>query len=496
MKHWNRIWNSEHLHTLFVVYVPFLLFFISLPMAFFPQTKVFLVGFACLLLAIMVQYAGSYRIWIFLTFLLLLCYIISANYLGVKFYEICVNSILLTLLSLFSGSRLQSTEYEQLRSRQENALSKQLTERNKNLMSIRGMDAIQQQLMRDIEDTCGYPTAFFSVTGDDVRQTISNPPGLLFYDREMRNIKAAAASGKVTGVGTNYCVHSVFRCYPVFFSGQVSGVMAVLIGVSPPEQGILQFLDGLANRGFIAMERQNLVDTQTNIMTEKQVEAARSSFLFAISHDFRTPLTAIMGACAELEGMSDLSQTSMKLVMAIREESAWLAQMVENLLSITRMNTGELNLALNDEVLEEIVGEAASKCSARYPSLKLNVSVPDEVMILRADATLIIQVLLNLVENAVKYGDASQIVELSVFRQEDSAIFSVRDYGKGIPENELENLFKAKALRSGDTKLGLGIGLSICHTIVEAHGGRIWVENVPEGGADFRFSLPLEVINV
>lgn len=166
MKHWNRIWNSEHLHTLFVVYVPFLLFFISLPMAFFPQTKVFLVGFACLLLAIMVQYAGSYRIWIFLTFLLLLCYIISANYLGVKFYEICVNSILLTLLSLFSGSRLQSTEYEQLRSRQENALSKQLTERNKNLMSIRGMDAIQQQLMRDIEDTCGYPTAFFSVTGE------------------------------------------------------------------------------------------------------------------------------------------------------------------------------------------------------------------------------------------------------------------------------------------------------------------------------------------
>lgn len=496
MKRWNWITDNENLHILLSSCVPLLLFILSLPMAIFPQTKIFLNSFACLLLVIMMQYVSTYRRWIFQTILLLLCYIISAISLKIFFFEICTNLLILTLISLFSVNRLQLTEDMQLQNRKESTRSKQLTELSKNLMSIRGMDAICEQLMHDIEDTCGFSTVFFSVSGDEIRQSMSNPPGLIFYERDMQSVAAAVTSGKITGVGTNYCIHSVFRCYPIYFSGQVCSAMAVLIGIQQPDQSLLQFLDALTNRGFVAMERQNLVDTQANIITEKQVEAARSSFLFAISHDFRTPLTAIMGACSELQDMSDLSQTSMKLVMAIQEESAWLAQMIENLLSITRMNSGELNLALNDEVLEEILGEAASKCTNRYPSLTLNVTVPDEVMLLRADATLITQVILNLVENAVKYGDTSQSVDLSVYRQDNTAVISVRDYGKGIPPDELENLFKAKALRNGNTKLGLGIGLSICRTIVEAHGGQIWVENKPEGGADFRFSLPLEVLNV
>ena len=496
MKRWNWITDNEYLHILLISCAPFLLFIFLLADNIFPQIKIFLMSAACLLLVIMIQYVRIYRHWIFQTFFLLLCYIICATNLNASFFEIFTNSLILSLISRFVVNRFLLSEDEQLQNKRESARSKKLNELSNNLMSIRGMDAICEQLMRDIEDTCGFSTVFFSVSETGIRQTMSNPPGLIFYDREMRNITAAVTSGKVTGVGTSYYVHSAFRCYPIYFSGQVRAAMAVLIGVQRPEQSLLNFLDALTNRGFVAMERQNLVDTKANIITEKQVEAARSSFLFAISHDFRTPLAAIMGACSELQNMNELSQTSTKLVMAIQEESAWLAQMVENLLSVTRMSSGELNLALNDEVMEEIIGEAASKCTNRYPSLILNVTIPDEMMLLRADATLIIQVIINLVENAVKYGDSSQIVDLSVSRQDDKAVVSVRDYGKGIQQEELENLFDSKALRSGDTKLGLGIGLSICRTIVEAHGGRIWMENLPEGGADFRFSLPLEVLDV
>lgn len=476
--------------------LPLLLLPLGMLLSFLPNGDSFLTGCSCWLLIVLLQAISTRREWLLLTGILLISHCGAARLLDMPFYQGLFSTLLLTFLSLFLVNQQQLSETEQRLNHQEDARNRLLTELNRNLMSLRGMDAILHQLMRDIEDTCGYPTAFFAVEESEIRRVSTNPTGLILYDRELQNIRAAAFSGKITGVGTCYCIHSVFRCYPVFFSGQVCGVMAVLIGVQQQSQSNLQFLDALANRGFIAMERQKLVDTQAAIMTEKQVEEARSNFLFAISHDFRTPLTAIMGACSELEGMNDLSPASKSLAMAIREESAWLAQMVDNLLSITRMNASELNLALNDEVLEEIVGDAAAKCTARYPSLKLNVTVSEEVMILRVDATLIIQVILNLVENAVKYAADSQVVELSVFRQDGAAVISVRDHGKGISEDELGSLFQAKALRSGDTKLGLGIGLSICKTIVEAHGGRIWAENIPEGGADFRFSLPLEGIHV
>lgn len=496
MNAWNRGTSRAQWKLRLRFCIPLLLLPLGLLLSFLPKGDSLLTGCSCLLLVVSLQIFSTRREWMIFTGILLVGYCGAAQLLHMAFHQVLLSALLLAIFSLVLANQRQLSDAEQQLNHQEDSLNKQLSELNRNLMSIRGMDAILNQLMRDIEDTCGYPSAFFSVKADEIRRVSTNPPGLILYDRELQNIRASAFSGKITGVGTCYCIHSVFRCYPVFFSGQVCGVMAVLIGVQPQSQRNLQFLDALANRGFIAMERQQLVDTQAAIMTEKQVEEARSNFLFAISHDFRTPLTAIMGACAELEGMNDLSQPGKDLAMAIREESAWLAQMIDNLLSITRMNASELNLALNDEVLEEIVGDAAAKCTARYPSLKLNVVVSEEVMVLRVDATLIIQVILNLVENAVKYAADSQVVELSVFRQEDTAVISVRDHGRGVPADELDNLFQAKALRSGDTKLGLGIGLSICKTIVEAHGGKIWAENRPEGGADFRFSLPLEVLHV
>lgn len=486
----------EHQKRLWLLCAPVLLLPAGRLLSFLPQGGGLLSGLSFWLLLVLLQSVETRGEWLFLSLLHFLCQCVSCRLMAAPLFQTTISALLLVLMSVLWAGRQQLSETERRSSNQESTLKGQLNERMRNLMSLRGMDAILQQLMRDVEDICGYPTAYFSVSGTEISRAEANPPGLILYDREMRNIHAAAASGKIVGVGTCYCIHSAFRCYPAVFSGRVCGVLAVLIGVQQLEATQTQFLDTLIGRGFIALERQQLVDTQADIMTKKQVEEARSSFLFAISHDFRTPLTAIIGACAELERADELSTDSQKLVMAIREESAWLSQMVENLLSITRMSTGELNLALNDEVLEEIVGEAASKCLARYPLLKLNVAVPEDVMILRVDATLIIQVILNLVENAVKYAAASQVVDLTVLQQGESAVISVRDYGNGISADELDELFHTKALRSGDTKLGLGIGLSICRTIVEAHGGEIWAENIPESGAVFRFSLPLEVLNV
>ena len=187
-----------------------------------------------------------------------------------------------------------------------------------------------------------------------------------------------------------------------------------------------------------------------------------------------------------------MSEGNLRLISDIQEESEWLMQMVENLLSVTRLDTGCPKPNFTSEAMEEIVGEAAYKCRTRFPELKLEVKVPDEVIILQMDAMLITQVILNLVENALKYGGESKRVLITVSRGEREALLTVRDHGMGILPEKQDTLFSGRAIPRDDSRHGLGIGLSICKTIVNAHHGRIWAENCADGGAEFNFTLPLE----
>ena len=255
---------------------------------------------------------------------------------------------------------------------------------------------------------------------------------------------------------------------------------------------MIAFMDQLMQRASIALDRQRLIDTRQQISIEKQLEHMRSNFLRAISHDLRSPLAAIAAACCALEQTPDMSEGNLRLISDIQEESEWLTQMFENLLSVTRLDTGCPKLNFTSEAIEEIVGEAAYKCRTRFPELKLEVKVPDEVIILQMDAMLITQVILNLVENALKYGGESKRVLITVSRGEREALLTVRDHGMGILPEKQDTLFSGRAIPRDDSRHGLGIGLSICKTIVNAHHGRIWAENCADGGAEFNFTLPLE----
>lgn len=266
----------------------------------------------------------------------------------------------------------------------------------------------------------------------------------------------------------------------------------MVFGTDECEADMIAFMDQLMQRASIALDRQRLIDTRQQISIEKQLEHMRSNFLRAISHDLRSPLAAIAAACCALEQTPDMSEGNLRLISDIQEESEWLTQMVENLLSVTRLDTGCPKLNFTSEAMEEIVGEAAYKCRTRFPELKLEVKVPDEVIILQMDAMLITQVILNLVENALKYGGESKRVLITVSRNEREALLTVRDHGMGIPPEKQDTLFSGRAIPQDDSRHGLGIGLSICKTIVNAHHGRIWAENCADGGAEFNFTLPLE----
>lgn len=406
--------------------------------------------------------------------------------------------VILVMLFLFGGGLLsgilrQRMNEQKRQNERERAQRRQINELNAQLIATTSMEALQKLILQSVYTTCGHSAVYYIPCENTPVRVASYPAGLIVYRRELDAVRQAFESGRIIGVGTDFCTSSAFRSYPIRLGGRVEAVVAVLFGVNGgTETANLALVDQLIQRSLVALERQALIDEQQRIITEKQVEQMRADFLRAISHDLRSPLAAIMGACSALERVTDTESNSGNLVADIREESEWLLHMVENLLSVTRVGTGSPKLSLSSEAVEEIVGEAAYKCRTRFSGLKLHASVPDEFLMVRVDVTLITQVILNLVENAVKYGGEEKSVSITVTREEDKASFSVRDYGNGIAEAKMTGLFTGKALHDGDSSHGLGIGLSICRTIVAAHGGQIWAENCADGGACFTFTLPIE----
>ncbi|MDR1377422.1 MAG: DUF4118 domain-containing protein [Synergistaceae bacterium] len=240
------------------------------------------------------------------------------------------------------------------------------------------------------------------------------------------------------------------------------------------------------------------IKQQEKLRVETEKEKLRANLLRAISHDLRTPLTSIVGSSsAILEDKSHLfSDEKRALLQEVRDDALWLIRMVENLLSITRMG-GEAVIHKQPEVLEELVGSAVYKFRKNFPGMPLRVSVPDEPIFIPSDIILIEQVLMNLMENAVTHGKTLTHIDLSATVEGRKAVFSVENDGEEIEERTLPHLFDghyAREDKKGEagSKRNMGIGLSVCTSIVKAHGGVISAENLPSGGVCFRFSLPLE----
>jgi len=240
------------------------------------------------------------------------------------------------------------------------------------------------------------------------------------------------------------------------------------------------------------------IKKQERLRMETERETMRANLLRAVSHDIRTPLTSIVGnTAAILENAETLSREQQRqLLMDVNEDAQWLIRMVENLLSITRISGEQTRINKEYEAAEEIVAEAVRKFEKRFPDgVKVDVEVPQDVLLVPMDATLIGQVLLNLFENAVFHGGEITQLRLSVQREGEFACFRVSDNGCGIPKEKLSVIFEgigSSAFSRTDIKKNMGIGLSVCRTIVQAHGGRMTAENLSGGGACFRFYLPMK----
>ena len=241
---------------------------------------------------------------------------------------------------------------------------------------------------------------------------------------------------------------------------------------------------------------------QEKLKAEAEKERMRGNLLRAVSHDLRTPLTSIYGSCpAIIENFDSIpKQKQLMLLKDIQADSQWLNRMVENLLSVTRVEADTVRLSKHSVVLEELIDALLVKFHKHYPAQTVQVSIPEDFVSIPMDPVLIEQVLMNLLENAVFHARGMRNLWLRVQIKNKYAVFSVEDDGCGISEDRMIHLFTGfldREVPADSARSNMGIGLSVCKTIIMAHGSELKAWNRPGGGATFSFALEMEeLVNV
>jgi two-component system sensor histidine kinase KdpD len=257
-----------------------------------------------------------------------------------------------------------------------------------------------------------------------------------------------------------------------------------------PEQTAL--LETVARQAAAALERVQLAREGEEARLAVERERLRSTLLSSVSHDFRTPLAAIMGAVTYLlQGDSLAPGARRDLEETIREEAERLDRLVTNLLDMTRLDSGTVALRRDWQSLEEVVGSAVARVESHLAGCQVDIAIDGAVPLVWIDAGLMEQVLVNLLENAIKYTPPGSRIRITAGGGDGVRII-VADDGPGLPPGEEERVFERFYRGGAGRQRGFGLGLPICRAILTAHGGRIWAENVAPHGAAFHLMLPME----
>lgn len=302
---------------------------------------------------------------------------------------------------------------------------------------------------------------------------------------------------KESGTGTNTFYGAKGYYMPLKSNGRILGVIGISCtnGQLKPEQKFI--FETVANQIYIALDREILAETQKNSKLEVESERLRSNLLRSISHDLRSPLAGIKGAVSTIIETGNLisEETRSELLEGVYDDTEWLIRLVENLLSMTRFDEGKMKIKKNMEIVEEVVYEAVQRTSKRFKDHNIKVTVSENVIMAPMDGSLIEQVIINLLDNAIKFTPIESEIEVKFHENDESVIFEVSDNGMGISEEILPNIFDrffTNGNKVSDSRRGVGLGLAICKSIVEAHGGTIFAYNKDEGGATFKFDIPKE----
>ncbi len=306
-------------------------------------------------------------------------------------------------------------------------------------------------------------------------------------------------NGENSGARTARFARADFLYICIRTEAHVWGVLGIFAGERPLTALEDQLMQSVLSECTLALERGFYNQKRQEAALQIRNEKLRADLLRSISHDLRTPLTSISGSAGLLadQGDSLSPEQRHKLYADIHSDSLWLLSTVENLLSVTRMEEGRMALHLKPELLSEVVGGAMQRLEKYGSTHHLRVEQEDDLLMARIDARLILQVLTNLIDNAVKYTPPGSEIAVRTLRRDGMVVVEVADTGPGIPDADKEKVFEMFYTSAGsDARRGMGLGLALCKSIVNAHGGTISVsDNVPHG-AVFAFTLQEERIDL
>ncbi len=419
-----------------------------------------------------------------------LSFAVSDTQYLVTFAVMLVVAVVISTLTVRIRQRAESARERERQTAALYAISRELA-------STRGVDDLVRVAVRHIADVFTSEVAVFlpDVAGRLVPRACPQP--LADADTSERGVSQwVYEHSQMAGLGSATLPGARALYLPLVASRGTVGV----VGVRPTTPQVLaapeslHLLETFAAQTALAIERATLADEAQQAQLQVEAERLRSTLLSSVSHDLRTPLAAITGAASSLlaEGERLDSATRRDLTQAILDESDRLSRLVHNLLDMTRLEAGRVELHPEWQPLEEVVGVALARLDRRLQDRPVTTRLPADLPLVPLDGMLIEQVFVNLLDNALKYTPAGSPIEIAAEAGSGAVTIAVADRGPGfVPGDEervFEKFYRGRAKGAGG---GVGLGLAICRAIVEAHGGRMWAANWPGGGAAFRFTLPV-----
>jgi len=346
---------------------------------------------------------------------------------------------------------------------------------------------------RHITAVFGAHVAVFLPSGGGALE-VSGRPGFTVAANDVEVAKGVLAHGERAGLGTATSGGARALYLPLLGHRATLGVVAVQPARdhAVPEDTMRQ-LDAFVTQTALALERARLADEAQEARVRAESERLRSSLLASVSHDLRTPLAAITGAATTLldAGAHLTERTRHELIESVRQEAERLNRLVQNLLEMTRLESGAVHLRRDWHPLEEVVGAALGRLRSALGNRRVAVTIPDDLPLVAIDDVLVEQVFVNLLDNAIKYTPPGSPICIVVTSSHPNVFVEVADGGPGLPPGHEDKVFEKFYRAASDGPRGAGLGLAICRGIVEAHGGRIWAHNLPGRGVAFFFTLPL-----
>ena len=334
----------------------------------------------------------------------------------------------------------------------------------------------------------------FTVLNNKTNKEITSTKEKAVAEWEKKNNKHAGATTET--LSNAKCLYLSIRV-----NSRVYGVIGIYIGEKVLDSFEKSILLSILGECALSLENEKNAREKEKAAVLAKNEQLRANLLRAISHDLRTPLTSISGNASNLlsNGNSFDETTKKQLYTDIYDDSMWLINLVENLLSATRLDEGKLNLNITEDLVDDVISEALHHVERKSVEHHISVQSNEDYLLAKMDAKLIVQVIINIIDNAIKYTPKGSDILIKTWKQGDKAMISIADNGDGIPDDmkaRIFDMFYSGANKIADSRRSLGLGLSLCRSIVNAHGGKIAVSDNTPHGTVFIITLPAGEVEI